>query len=395
VSGIVVGLDTSPESIAALRWAADLATHTATEVIAVHAEGMLEEGHYVPRVDVAALVDASLAGTQPPNAVTVLVEPGSPCDTLLRVAERTAAGHIVVGHRGIGDTRSDLGSTAMALVRRSTVPVTVVRDSGQERGVGHDAARALACLDLTSLNLDDTAETIDVLCDRALSPPTGIAIRPAAVCIYPRFVAQVRARLLGSGINVAAVANFPAGTAPADDVAAEVEQALADGADEIDVVFPFRSYLAGDQHSAEELLRRVSDVCRHRAHPATLKVILETGVLEDPAIITAAARLAVANGAMFLKTSTGKLEPAATPEAAQALLEVAAEAHRHDGRSVGVKVAGGVKSVADASVYLELADRHLSGGANPGNFRFGASGLLNDIVAVLGGSEQAPMSAEY
>lgn len=257
------------------------------------------------------------------------------------------------------------------------------------------AARALECLDLTSLNLDDTPERLDALCDRALSPAPGIEIHPAAVCIYPRFITQVRTRLEGSGIAVAAVANFPLGTASAAEVVSEVEQALIDGADEIDVVFPFRAYLAGDHLGPGELVRQVSEACRLGARSAMLKVILETGVLQDPAVIKAAAELAVANGADFLKTSTGKLEPAATPAAAEALLEVIIAA-RGDGRRIGLKIAGGVKTVIDAAVYLDLADRVLQPDhANPGNFRFGASGLLNDIVAVLGSSHQAPLSTEY
>jgi deoxyribose-phosphate aldolase len=257
------------------------------------------------------------------------------------------------------------------------------------------AARALGCLDLTSLNLDDTPARIDALCDRALSPAPGIDIYPAAVCIYPEFVRQARSRLDGSGVAVAAVANFPLGTASPGDVVSEVEQALADGADEIDVVFPFRAYLAGDHDSAGELVRLVSTVCHHGAHRATLKVILETGVLHDHSVIKAAAALAVANGADFLKTSTGKLEPAATPVAAEALLEVISAAQR-DGHRVGLKVAGGVKTVADAAVYLDLADRYLRPDqAEPSNFRFGASGLLNDIVSVLGSSHEVQLSSEY
>jgi len=258
-----------------------------------------------------------------------------------------------------------------------------------------EAERALACLDLTSLNLDDTPERIDVLCDRAVSPAPGIEIHPAAVCIYPEFVAQVRGRVHAYGIAVAAVANFPLGTSSLDDVIAEVRQALADGADEIDVVFPFRAYLAGDHISAGELVRRVSDTCHGGAHPARLKVILETGVLREASTIKAAAAVAVANGADFLKTSTGKLEPAATPEAAAALLEVIA-AVQHDGQSIGLKVAGGVKTVAEAALYLDMADHTLlPNGAEPANFRFGASGLLNDIVKVLGSAHAARMSAEY
>ena len=257
------------------------------------------------------------------------------------------------------------------------------------------AARALACLDLTSLNLDDTPERIDALCDRALSPAPGIDIHPAAVCIYPRFVAQAQARLRTSGIAVAAVANFPLGIAPVEDVVAEVEQALADGADEIDVVFPFRAYLSGDHAAAAELVLRVSSACHEGASQARLKVILETGVLQEPTPIKAAAAVAVANGADFLKTSTGKLEPAATPEAAAALLEVIASAQRA-GRQIGLKVAGGVKTVAEAAGYLDLADRSLQpNGAEPNNFRFGASGLLNDIVRVLGSSHEMQLSSEY
>jgi deoxyribose-phosphate aldolase len=259
----------------------------------------------------------------------------------------------------------------------------------------HQAARALACLDLTSLNLDDTPERIEALCDRAISPAPGIDLHPAAVCIYPRFVAQAHARLSRTGIAVAAVANFPLGTAPVDGVIAEVEQALADGADEIDVVFPFRAYLAGNSLGAGELVHRVALACHSGARRATLKVILETGVLSEPATIRAAAAVAVANGADFLKTSTGKLEPAATPEAAQALLDVIVAAHR-DGRRIGLKVAGGVKTVEDAAGYLDLADRFLlPHGAEPDNFRFGASGLLNDIVQVLGSSHEAQLSSDY
>lgn len=124
---ILVGVDTSPESIAALRWAAGLAAQRGVPLLAVHAEGLLEEGSYVPHVNVTELVTQTLADVAPSLIVTSLIEPGPPTDTLLRVAHRTGAGHIVVGHRGAGDTGSDIGSTALALVSRSSVPVTVVR----------------------------------------------------------------------------------------------------------------------------------------------------------------------------------------------------------------------------------------------------------------------------
>lgn len=124
---IVVGVDTSPESIAAVQWAAQLATCTGAELLVVHAEGLLEEGSFVPHVDVDHVVADALRDVGPPAVVTAMVEPGPPAETLIRVAHRTGAGHIVVGHRGTGGTGSDIGSTALSLVSRSTIPVTVVR----------------------------------------------------------------------------------------------------------------------------------------------------------------------------------------------------------------------------------------------------------------------------
>jgi nucleotide-binding universal stress UspA family protein len=130
---IVVGVDTSPESVAALRWAAGLASRTGAKLLAVHAEGLLEEGAFVPHVHVASLVTETLSGTAPLADLASLVEPGTPSDALIRVAHRVGANHIVVGHRGTGDTGSDIGSTALSLVSRSTIPITVVRGTDPER----------------------------------------------------------------------------------------------------------------------------------------------------------------------------------------------------------------------------------------------------------------------
>jgi deoxyribose-phosphate aldolase len=264
--------------------------------------------------------------------------------------------------------------------------MTTERRDETEGGRRAAAARALACLDLTSLNDDDTAERIDKLIGRARSPGTGIDGHPAALCVYPRFVAQVSRGVDGTPIKVAAVANFPLGTASVGAVIDEVESALLDGADEIDVVLPFRQYLAGDADGATHLVRMVSRVCNDREEPALLKVILETGVLRDRAAIAAAALDAIDAGADFVKTSTGKLEPGATPDAVEALLEVIADVRQRDGRQIGLKVSGGVRTVDDAASYLALADDYLTPDeANPANFRFGASGLLDDIVRVLTG----------
>lgn len=232
------------------------------------------------------------------------------------------------------------------------------------------AARILPLLDLTSLGDDDTDATIERLCQRALE--AGVA----AVCVYPRFVALARRKLVDTPIQLATVANFPEG---GDDIAAtvvEIETAIAAGADEIDVVAPIQAVMEGDVGLVTELVQASKAACDGRL----LKVILETGKLEDPARITAAARSAIMAGADFLKTSTGKFPVGATLEAAAVLLAVIEEA---DGR-VGMKFAGGIRTTAQAASFLYLVDHFLgSGWTRPGTLRFGASSLLDDLLGVL------------
>jgi deoxyribose-phosphate aldolase len=248
------------------------------------------------------------------------------------------------------------------------------------------ARRALPLIDLTSLNDDDTSERIAALCGRAVTPFGQVA----AVCIYPRFVAGARKLLRGKKVRIATVANFPQGTAALADVASEARTAVADGADEVDVVMPYRAYLAGDRRAATELIAATKAACGE----ARLKVILETGQLARADIIADAGRDAIAAGADFLKTSTGKTSPSATPEAAEALLGVI-RAHRDKTqRVIGFKAAGGIRTAAQAAVYLELADRLLGPDyARPETFRFGASGLLDDLLAVLGEGATAGKAA--
>jgi len=243
------------------------------------------------------------------------------------------------------------------------------------------AARlALACLDLTSLNDADTEADVIQLCARA----HGAHGTVAAVCVWPRFAARAR-RELPEGIAVAAVANFPEG-------GADVERALRDtraivdaGAQEVDVVLPFARLMQGDERAAAELLAAV----RRASEGRVLKVILETGVLASDALIARAAQLSLAAGADFLKTSTGKTPVSATPEAASVMLEAIAADARH--ASVGFKASGGIRSVADAMVYFGLVEQTLGASAlNPQRLRIGASSLLNDIEAVLGG-KAAPL----
>ena len=240
-------------------------------------------------------------------------------------------------------------------------------------GLAAIAARALPLVDLTSLGDDDTEARIAALCEQAVTPAGPVA----AVCIWPRFVAPARDALAGTPVRIATVANFPAGSPDAAAARAEAEGALADGADEVDVVLPYGAYLAGDRDTALALVGDVRAACGDRA---LLKVILETGRLVEPETIRAAAADALAAGADFVKTSTGKLQPGATPEAARAMLE----AIRAAGRG-GFKASGGVRTTADAGVYLALADELLGPGyVAPGTFRLGASSLLGDLLSALG-----------
>lgn len=251
------------------------------------------------------------------------------------------------------------------------------------------AARLVPCLDLTSLNDDDTPETIAALCRRAVTPHGKVA----AVCVYPRFVAQAAAASRDTGVRVATVVNFPAGIAAPDAVATESRAAVAAGADEIDLVFPYVAFLAGARSLAKEMVQAIRGVIG-AGH--VLKVILETGRLVRPDLIAAAARAAVGAGADFLKTSTGKVDPGATPDAAEILLTVIRDQRRSTARSVGLKAAGGIRTVAQASAYVDQVDRIMgSDYVRPATFRIGASGLLDDVLAVLGGTPAVSGDSAY
>ena len=242
--------------------------------------------------------------------------------------------------------------------------------------LGH-ARIALACLDLTSLNDDDTEADITALCQRASQVDSAFG-PVAALCVWPRFVALARSRL-PKHIGVAAVANFPAGGADVHSAVADTVAIVEAGAQEVDVVLPWRSLMAGEVATCAKLLSKVRRACPG----LRLKVILETGELKSTALITQACEMALNEGADFLKTSTGKTPTSATPEAAQTLLKAI---QQHGNARVGFKASGGIRSVADAAVYIDMVRANLGEQAlAPARFRFGASGLLNDIEAVLSG----------
>ncbi len=228
-------------------------------------------------------------------------------------------------------------------------------------------ARVLAALDLTSLGEDDTPVTIQSLCSKAAAS----TVRPAAVCIFPEHIATAKAALAAagaSGVAVATVVNFPDGANNPGRALSETRRALAAGADEIDLVFSWRAYVAGDRESGPLIVGRCKEACGSRI----LKAIIETGELGDPLLIREVCLAALDAGADFVKTSTGRSRVGATPEAAQAILECL----RERGRG-GLKVSGGIRTLPQARAYLELAERICgTAWATPARFRIGSSSML-------------------
>jgi deoxyribose-phosphate aldolase len=235
------------------------------------------------------------------------------------------------------------------------------------------AQRILSLIDLTNLNDDCTEEDVVELCSRA----QGEFGNTAAVCVWPRFVNLCASILRGTSIKVATVVNFPHGGTDVADVVATTIAALDAGADEIDLVLPYQSMITGDEAQVLSILQAVREVVHAPSH---LKVILETGELINPERIRRASELAIKSGADFIKTSTGKTKISATPEAVTTMLQVI----RDSGRPVGLKPSGGIRTVADAQQYLDLADAIMGPQwATPQTFRFGASGLLDAVEAEL------------
>ncbi|MCE9686401.1 MULTISPECIES: deoxyribose-phosphate aldolase [Shewanella] len=238
------------------------------------------------------------------------------------------------------------------------------------------AQRAIELMDLTTLNDDDTEQKVIELCHKAKTA----AGNTAAICIYPRFIPIARKTLEEIGaedIRIATVTNFPHGN---DDIAIavlETRAAIAYGADEVDVVFPYRALMDGNETLGFELVKACKEEC---GDEVLLKVIIESGVLADAALIRRASELAIDAGADFIKTSTGKVAVNATLEAAEIMLTVIAEKNT----KVGFKPAGGVRDAAQAAEFLGVAERILGADwISPRTFRFGASSLLNSLLHTL------------
>jgi deoxyribose-phosphate aldolase len=239
---------------------------------------------------------------------------------------------------------------------------------------------AIRSMDLTTLEGSDTVGKIVAMCAKAVRPnPVDSSIPSvAAVCIYPHLVPVAAGQLKNTGVNVASVAGaFPSGLGPLDARLREVREVVELGADEIDIVLNRSLFLGGQYAQAFEELA----AAREAAGDTHLKVILETGELGSYDRIRQASVLAMASGADFIKTSTGKIQPAATLPTALCMMEAAREFFHETGRRVGVKVAGGIRQSKQAIQYLVLVYETLGPEwMTPDLFRIGASTLLNDVL---------------
>ena len=239
---------------------------------------------------------------------------------------------------------------------------------------------AISMVDLTTLEGAATPGKVTALCGKARRPDPTDATVPAvaAICVYPDLVPCARAALAGSQVKVASVATaFPSGRASRAVKLADVADALAAGADEVDMVIDRGAFLAGRYGAVLDEVRAVKEACGR----AQLKVILETGELATYDNVRRASWLAMIAGAAFVKTSTGKVRPASTLPVALVLLEAVRDFAEVTGQAVGVKVAGGIRTTKDAIRYLVMVNEVAGEDwLEPDRFRIGASSLLNDLL---------------
>ncbi|MGM0576964.1 MAG: deoxyribose-phosphate aldolase [Myxococcota bacterium] len=253
------------------------------------------------------------------------------------------------------------------------------------RSIKKEAKRAglemvVSMTDLTTLEGKDTPGRVRSLCHKARRPLGERADCPpvAAVCVYPPLVALAKRELEGSGVNVAAVATyFPSGQADLGERLDEVRRTVEAGADEIDMVISRGAFLAGEYGRVHDEIAAVNEGCGD----AHLKVILEVGELETYDEVRLASRIAMDAGAHFIKTSTGKVKPAASLPVTLVMLEAIRDHYMRTGRMVGMKPAGGIRTAKDSLRYLAMVKETLGDAwLSPEWFRFGASSLLNDVL---------------
>lgn len=250
---------------------------------------------------------------------------------------------------------------------------------------------ALGLIDLTSLNGTDTYSGIASLVEKVnrfneVFPQYPL---PASVCVYPNFASTVAKGLRSSDVHVTVVGGcFPASQSPLAVKVLECETAVKEGADEVDIVLALNSFLENRYAAASEEIVVIGSAVRALKPDVCLKVILETGALSEKSLIEDASMLAMEAGADFIKTSTGKIQPAATPEAARIMCGCIRRYYGSTGRMVGFKPAGGISSASDAVVYYNIV-REILGERwlDKRHFRFGASRMANNLLSALEGRE--------
>ncbi|MEU8815641.1 deoxyribose-phosphate aldolase [Actinoplanes sp. NPDC048796] len=286
---------------------------------------------------------------------------------------------------GLPDSASDLRTFLHGLPGVDKVGVEARAAALGTRSVkttakAHAIDLAIRMVDLTTLEGADTPGKVRALSAKALRPDPSDSSCPAvaAVCVYPAMVPYAAEVLAGSGVHLASVATaFPSGQAPLDVKLADTRDAVAAGADEIDMVISRGAFLAGDYGKVFDEIVAVKEACGS----AHLKVILETGELATYDNVRRASWLAMLAGADFIKTSTGKVPVAATLPVTLIMLEAVRDFRARYGRQVGVKPAGGIRTTKDAIKYLVMINETVGDDwLDPDWFRFGASSLLNDLL---------------
>lgn len=241
----------------------------------------------------------------------------------------------------------------------------------------------LGSIDLTTLEGSDTNERVIELCRKAKTFSNQGENIPnvAAVCVYPPFVKLAKNELISTGIHVASVAGaFPAGQSPLHIKIAEINYAIEEGADEIDMVISRGKFLEGEYNLVFDEIAAIREVCKD----VHLKVILETGELVNYTNIALASAIAMDAGADFIKTSTGKMKPAATPQAVLVMADAIKGYYEKTGKMVGIKAAGGISEPNDALIYLMIVKDILGESwLNKALFRFGASRLADKVLAEI------------
>lgn len=243
------------------------------------------------------------------------------------------------------------------------------------------------CIDLTTLNTTDSDESIMRFTEKVnrFDDEFPDLKNVAAICVYPNFAQVVKDTLEVEGINIACVSGgFPSSQTFTEVKIAETAMALADGADEIDIVIPVGAFLSGDYETMCEEIMELKETCKEHH----LKVILETGALKTASNIKKASILSMYSGADFIKTSTGKQQPAATPEAAYVMCQAIKEYYEQTGNKVGFKPAGGINTVNDALIYYTIV-KEVLGKEWLSNelFRLGTSRLANLLLSEIKGEE--------